>query len=143
MTKVTLFGRHKSNRKANSHLFKDDSNLNNAEEYNDATIKVFLGNYSGDANGFDEWVGAAMTVETGHLEKGQIALEKKGYSTDPNTPEFKRVYEPLLNKAVTYRIKYRDEHNLPLDKDVFRALDLYAIPYNEYNRKRRDEYESK
>jgi len=140
-TMVTIGHSKGSNQGANSFVYTGE--IMKDGNYDKVTISPFFGNYNKSKGDFAEWLGATMTVEVGHIGKDQIALEQKGYSTDPNSAVFKRVYTPLLNKATEFRIKYRIEHKQKITTEVFKPLDLYDIPYNEFNRKQRDKLNSK
>lgn len=112
--------------------------------YSQATVKPFLNMYdSKEGATFDEWSGAVMTVEVGHLEKDQIVEEQKGYSMDPKSPDYQRVYTPLLNAATRFMIQYRDKKGMSLIPYNFVPVDSYNLKMEADNQKRKDEMKPK
>jgi hypothetical protein len=79
-----------------------------------------------------------MTVEVGHIEKEEIVEEKKGYSKDPKSPDFQRVYTPLLNMATRFMIEYRDEKGMQLIPFNFAPVEGYNLKLDADNQKRKD-----
>ena len=143
-TSVELFFREDATTEVNSWVYYGKIEENGY--YKDATIAPYFGNHkeSSSESDFAEWLGAVMTVEVGHLEKDQIKLDTEAkksnprYLQQPNSKEFQKSYEPLLNRATEYRIKYRKANNQPITKEVFAPLDKYGIKYNEYNKVARE-----
>jgi hypothetical protein len=108
------------------------------------TIQPYLNLYNSKTGAtFDEWLGATMTVEVGHIEKDQIAEEAKGYSKDPQSPDFQRVYTPLMNMATRFMIQYRDEKGMPIIPYNFAPVEGYELKLDSDNQKRKDEMKPK
>jgi len=127
-----------TNPDANSHVYNKGLKWDKEKEiyyYKKSTITPYLKNftpYNKVSKG--EWLGATMNVEIGHLRHQDIENQEKfGYSINPMSQEFIDNYTPLLNSATEYRVRYRIENNIPLDFDVFGALDKYHLEYNDYN----------
>ena len=105
--------------------------------YKRVTIKPHLGNYFNSKEfwvDLDEWYGAIMNTEVGHINKEQIDREFK-YGSDA-----KKWQGPLYNKHVEYRIRYRDQVGKPLNDHVFKLLDIYNLTHSEYNKQRRIDF---
>ncbi len=135
-TRVSIYHSLASNPDANSYFYPYTLKKSGYYEY--VEIIPYFGNYSTEKGDFAEWLGVTMNVEVGHIKKEQIALEQKGYSTDPSTAEFKSAYTPLLNSATEFRIKYRLEHKQEITLEVFKGLLKYEIPFNDFNKKHFD-----
>jgi RHS repeat-associated protein len=136
----TNYNRFNSKLTPNAYSTVAYGNVMGNGEYDKVTIQPYLNLYD-SKNGatFDEWVGAVMTVEVGHLEKDQIAEEAKGFSTDPKSPDFQRVYTPLLNNATRFMIQYRDEKGMPIIPYNFAPVLGYQLKLYADNQKRKDE----
>jgi hypothetical protein len=127
-TKVSIIANEGTNKNANSILTPMGDNnglLTESGQYKAVMIEPFLGNYAQnkETSDFNEWLGATMTVETGHLDPAQIQLEMQGYSGDPSDPSFTRSYQGLLNQAVRFRGAYRDEKGQKVTAEVFAPIE--------------------
>lgn len=138
-TQVYIGAKRGVNLNANSDLFGSNERLSDGS-YKRVEIYPYLGNYD-KKSGFDfaEYIGMTMNVEVGHLDSKQIELEAEQFKKNPffvtqtQSAEFIKAYTPLLNNAVRFRLRYRQEKNQKADLSVFEPLDSYNIPYDADN----------
>lgn len=135
---VTIKGLNKSSKKADSFIKQTGKELIDGTRQN-VLITPFLGNAEAQATGnasFAEVLGSIMTVEIGHLNPEQRAIDNEHRNTGSLTMQQR--YTSLLNRKTTYRIKFRIENNITIDNSVFKHTDAYKIKLNDFNQNFKD-----
>ena len=136
-TSIRIKTLNKANPNVNSFVIRSKEITNS--QYNYVTLTPFLKNYAAKYGSYDEWLGAVMMVEFMHLQPESVELKKKiGYSIDKTDPRYKQIYEPIFNASTSFRVKYRNEMQLPILVSTFDQLDNNGFDYNSFNEKARE-----